>query len=39
MTTRVARSFLISQVTAWMLPTNEDLIIARHTLERVTPSA
>jgi acetate kinase len=28
-----------SKVTAWVLPTDEDLIIARHTLERVTLSA
>jgi len=27
-----------SKVTAWVLPTDEDLIIARHTLERVTRS-
>jgi acetate kinase len=25
-----------SKIAAWMLPTDEDLVIARHTLERVT---
>jgi acetate kinase len=28
-----------SKVTAWVVPTNESLIIARHTLKRVTLSA